>query len=121
MTGFVKQIGWLSHVYTMIIVIIAWVIFRSDNMNSALVYIGNMFGVGATGLWDSVVTDYLKATAFVLLTSCIGITPFVRRIFLKLQGTKAQFVETIWIILLFGLSLLQVVSSTYNPFIYFNF
>jgi alginate O-acetyltransferase complex protein AlgI len=121
MTGFTKKFGPFSHIYTMLVVIIAWVIFRADNMSAALVYIGNMFGLGATGLWDSAVTNYLTATASVLIASCMGMTPFVRMLFVKLRGTKAHFIETVWTLLIFILSLLQVISSTYNPFIYFNF
>lgn len=121
LTGFTDRMGWFAHVYTMVIVILAWVVFRADNMHAALVYIGNMFGIGATGLWDSVVTNYLKSTAFVLAAACIGMTPLVSRFFRKLRGTKARFVEAVWVFLLFVLSLLQVVSSAYNPFIYFNF
>jgi alginate O-acetyltransferase complex protein AlgI len=121
MTGFTEKIGPFSHIYTMLVVIIAWVIFRADNMSAALVYIGNMFGIGATGLWDSAVTNYLTATASVLIASCIGMTPLVKKLFVKLRGTKAHFVEPVWTLLLFILSLLQVISSTYNPFIYFNF
>jgi D-alanyl-lipoteichoic acid acyltransferase DltB (MBOAT superfamily) len=121
LTGFTKKLGWLSNIYTVLVVVIAFVIFRADNMHAAFIYLGNMFGVGATGLWDLVVIDYLKATAFVLIISCIGTTPLVKNLFAKLQGTKFQFIESVWMVLLFVLSLLQVVSSTYNPFIYFNF
>jgi alginate O-acetyltransferase complex protein AlgI len=121
LTGFTKKFGWLSHIYTMLIVIIAWVIFRADDMSAAFVYIGNMFGVGATGLWDAAVTDYLCATAVVLIAACIGMTPLVKKWFDKLQSTKFQFIESIWVGIISVLSLLQVVSSTYNPFIYFNF
>jgi hypothetical protein len=97
------------------------VIFRADDMGAAFVYIGNMFGVGATGWWGAAVTDYLRATAVVLIASCIGVTPLAKKLFAKLQRTKFAFVESIWIAAIFVLSLLQVVSSTYNPFIYFNF
>lgn len=118
---FTDKLGWFSHVYTMLIVIIAWVIFRADNVGSAWIYIGNMFGVGATGICDMIFIDYIKGTAAVLVIAFIGITPLVKNIFAKLKGTKLQFLESIWIFVIFILSLLQVVSSTYNPFIYFNF
>jgi alginate O-acetyltransferase complex protein AlgI len=105
----------------MIVVIIAWVVFRADNLGAAAVYIKNMFGIGATGLADSAVMDYVKSTAVVLVASCIGITPVVNCLFVKLRNTKFRFLESFWIGIIFVLSLLQVVSSTYNPFIYFNF
>jgi D-alanyl-lipoteichoic acid acyltransferase DltB (MBOAT superfamily) len=121
LTDFTKKLGFFSHIYTMLIVIIAWVIFRADNISSALIYIKNMFGISSTGFCDSVVLDYIKSTGFVLVISCIGITPLIKNLFVKLKDTKACFIESTWILLLFVLSLFQVVSSTYNPFIYFNF
>jgi D-alanyl-lipoteichoic acid acyltransferase DltB (MBOAT superfamily) len=120
-TGFTKKLGWFSYVYTMVVIVLARVIFRADDMSAAMVYIGNMFGVGATGLWDAGVVYSLKNTAFVLIAACIGATPVVKNIFAKLQKTKFRFVETIWIVVIFVASLLQTVCSTYNPFIYFNF
>jgi D-alanyl-lipoteichoic acid acyltransferase DltB (MBOAT superfamily) len=120
-TGFTKKLGWFSYVYTMVVIVLARVIFRADNMSAAMVYIGNMFGVGATGLWDAGVVYSLKNTAFVLIAACIGATPVVKNIFAKLQKTKFRFVETIWIVVILVASLLQTVCSTYNPFIYFNF
>jgi D-alanyl-lipoteichoic acid acyltransferase DltB (MBOAT superfamily) len=120
-TGFTKKFGWFAYIYTMFIIIIAQVIFRADNMSAAFVYIGNMFGVGATGLCDSGAIDSLKGTATVLIAACIGMTPLIKNVFDKLRGTKFRFVESIWVVAIFVTSLLQVVSSTYNPFIYFNF
>jgi D-alanyl-lipoteichoic acid acyltransferase DltB (MBOAT superfamily) len=120
-TGFTKKIGWFAYIYTMLAIVIARVIFRADNMSAAFVYIGNMFGVGATGLWDSGVAVSLKGTATVLIAACIGMTPLVKNVFVKLQGTKFRFAESIWIVLIFVCSVLNVVNSTYNPFIYFNF
>jgi D-alanyl-lipoteichoic acid acyltransferase DltB (MBOAT superfamily) len=121
LTGFADRLGWLSHVYTMLVVIIAWVIFRAGDLKSAVVYIGNMFGIGVSGVWDAAVTNYIKGTYFVLIVSCVGITPLLKNIFVKLKGTKVSFIESLWIALIFVLSLLQLVKSTYNPFIYFNF
>jgi alginate O-acetyltransferase complex protein AlgI len=105
----------------MVVVIIAWAIFRADTLGIACLYIKNMFGIGATGIIDSVVVDYLKSTGIILAVSCIGVTPLIKNLFAKLRKTKFHFTEGIWIVIIFTLSLLQVVSSTYNPFIYFNF
>lgn len=121
MFGYTKKMGWFSHIYTMLIFIVAWVIFRAENLKDAMIYLGNMFGVGATGVWDFAVTEYLKGTAFILIVSCIGMTPFVKNVAVRIKGSRYQFIESIWLVLIFVLSLLQVVSSTYNPFIYFNF
>lgn len=120
-TGFVKKLGRFSCIYTMLIVIIAWVIFRADDMRTAFVYIGNMCGIGTTGFWDSGVAGSLKVIMTILIVACIGMTPLVKNMFEKLQSTKFSFAESVWVFVIFILSLLQVVNNTYNPFIYFNF
>ncbi|MBP5607625.1 MAG: MBOAT family protein [Lachnospiraceae bacterium] len=110
-----------SRIYTMIVIMIAWVIFRSDSMTSAIAYIGNMFGIGAAGLIDKAVSSYIEATAFVLVISVLGVTPLYSKAVDLLYKKKASWIESVWILILFVLALLQVISSTYNPFIYFNF
>jgi D-alanyl-lipoteichoic acid acyltransferase DltB (MBOAT superfamily) len=121
MIGISEKLGWFSHIYTILIVIIAKVIFRAENIKFAFGYIGYMFGVGNVGLCDVTVMNYIKSTIFVLIASCIGVTPFIKNTLDKLRNTKVYFVESIFVGIIFVLSLFQVVSSTYNPFIYFNF
>lgn len=121
LTGFTKKLGKLSYVYTMLIVILAWVIFRAADLGSALRYLGNMFGIGATEFVDSTFVETIKNTWTVLAVALIGTTPLLKQIFTKLKATRFNVLEQIWIILIFMLSIFQVVGSTYNPFIYFNF
>lgn len=121
LTGFAEKLGKFSHVYTMLVVILAWVIFRAPDLGSALQYIGNMFGVGASGFTDSAFVETIKNTWTVLAVAMIGTTPLVKQIFTKLRATRFNVLEQLWVILIFMLSIFQVVGSTYNPFIYFNF
>jgi D-alanyl-lipoteichoic acid acyltransferase DltB (MBOAT superfamily) len=120
-TGFAEHLGWISHAYTLLVVMIAWVIFRSADLASAMAYIGNMVGIGTTGLIDSAVIEYIRSTWFVLVMASVGATPLVRIVFTKLKQTKLAALESVWILLIFALSIFQVVRNTYNPFIYFNF
>ncbi|MDO4219414.1 MAG: MBOAT family O-acyltransferase [Synergistaceae bacterium] len=120
-TGYTGKSKYFSHVYTMLVLILAEVIFRANTMSEAVIYLGNMFGVGTTSVIDSAFIIYIKSTASVLLFSIIGTTPCFKNIMTRLKQTRFYMIETLWVTLLFMLSLLQVVSSTYNPFIYFNF
>jgi D-alanyl-lipoteichoic acid acyltransferase DltB (MBOAT superfamily) len=122
LTGFPNKLGNIaSHIYTMFVVIIAWVVFRADSIGTAMVYIENMFGIGSTGVVDVTVLEYVKSSALVLVASCFGITPCIKQLSVKIQAAKAKAVELIWVCILFVLSLIMVISSTYNPFIYYNF
>ena len=48
-----KLPGAVQTLYTMILVMLGWVLFFSPTLGSALTWIGNMFGQGATGFMDS--------------------------------------------------------------------
>lgn len=110
-----------AHVYTMAVVIIAWVIFRSKNIVAAFRYIGNMFGIGAKGLCDRVFFEYLKGTYFIIIIAIIGSFPILKAICVWLERKKLAWIEDAWLLIVFVLSIIQIISSTYNPFIYFNF
>ena len=111
----------LSWIYTMLIVNFAWVIFRSENILASVNYLGNMVGIGADGFYNAAVSEYIGATALVLIIAIIDATPLYRKLITVVEQKKMAWIESIWILVIFALSVLQLISSTYNPFIYFNF
>ncbi len=128
-SGLDKKIGILYHVYTLVIVLVGWVIFRSDTLGGAMDYLGYMFGAGTTGVVDEVFYYYLSNGRWVLLAALLCTIPIVQglrnRLALKFQqGGWLKVMDlgrTIMTAIIFVLSLLACVNSTYNPFIYFNF
>ena len=116
--------GWkriISILYTMLVVNFAWVFFRSGSISEALSFIGVMFGAGAKGFADPSFTDTIRAGAMILSVSIVGAAPVFPAIAARLKRGGHMWIESIWMTVIFLLSVLQVVSSTYNPFIYFNF
>ena len=116
--------GWkriVSVLYTMLVVNFAWVFFRSGSIREALSFIGVMFGAGAKGFADPSFTDTIRAGAMILSVSIVGAAPVFPTIAARLKRGGHMWIESIWMTVIFLLSVLQVVSSTYNPFIYFNF
>ena len=121
LSGTDKRKSIISRLYTLFAVICAWVIFRSPDLSYGIRYLGNMFGVGASGITDATFFEYIGNTYTVLIIAVIGATPLVRAIFNRLVKIKMAWIEDIWIVTVFVLSILKTVNSTYNPFIYFNF
>jgi len=136
LTGFDGKLGFFSHAYTLLIVLIGWVIFRAESLPRAIEYLGYMFGAGANGIVDDLFRYYLSNGKWVLLAaaiSCFPLGKFIRNRLLAgpaqasgghLQGglqTMMDLGKTAFTALIFVLSLLVCVNSTYNPFIYFNF
>lgn len=121
-THFTEKLGALSHVYTMLAVCLAWVIFRAKDLPSTMHYLGTMFGPLAAGLSDGIFQNYLThGGELLILTACIlsaPILPLFRRRFGKKRWYSLTALATFAI---FALSLFAVIGETYNPFIYFNF
>lgn len=123
MTGAVQKMGPFSHVYTMIMVTMAWVMFRSDNCTSGFQYLGTMWGIGVNGWIDNVFWFYFDNIKYILIAALILSVPTYE--WIKKRGRQfilfEQFVEPVYVLGLFLLSLLGLIGTSYNPFIYFNF
>ena len=61
LTGFEKCSVplWLAWIYTMLFVVLGWVLFRAENLTGAVKYVLAMFGIGASGLLDAKAAYYM--------------------------------------------------------------
>ena len=120
-TSFTKRIGLFAHVYTIVVVILSWVFFRSADITSGCCYIGHMFGIGTNRFVDGGFFASIKGTYVILILALVGVTPIVSKTIEKLRNNNLGWIESVWLIIVFSLSVFEIVSSNYNPFIYFNF
>jgi len=118
----------LSHIYTLLVVIFAWVFFRIEVLDDALTYIESMVGASAGNGALYFASFFLdREIIIVLLVGIICSMPIagtLRSATEKLLfGSKngLQIAELIGLALLFLFSCMYMASSTYNPFIYFRF
>ena len=119
------KIAFINHMYTMFIVIICWVLFRADTVGIAFEYVGKMFGMNGVKLIDSIFIYYFNNMWIYIVLGIIFSFPTVRYIsdIMKSRMNRQVYdiLGTFVIVVVFILTLAQVVSSSYNPFIYFNF
>lgn len=111
------------HVYALLLIVIGWVIFASDDVSVLLPYLGSMFGAnGAVGGMD-VYTLLTKAVLIVIC--CVASTELPKRLFLSATGAmneKAAFtLKSVLTIALLALSMILLIGDSYNPFLYFRF
>jgi alginate O-acetyltransferase complex protein AlgI len=111
------------HVYALLLIVIGWVIFASDDVSVLLPYLGSMFGAnGAIGGMD-VYTLLTKAALLVIC--CIASTELPKKLFLSAAGAmneKAAFtLKSVLMIALLALSMILLIGDSYNPFLYFRF
>ena len=111
------------HVYALLLIVIGWVIFASDDVGVLLPYLGSMFGAnGAVGGMD-VYTLFTKAV--LLIICCVASTELPKRLFLSATGAmneKAAFtLKSVLMIALLAMSMILLIGDSYNPFLYFRF
>lgn len=111
------------HVYALVLIIIGWVIFASDDVSVLLPYLGSMFGAnGAIGGMD---VYTLLTKAVLLIICCIASTELPKKLFLSAAGAmneKAAFtLKSVLTIALLALSMILLIGDSYNPFLYFRF
>lgn len=114
----------IAYIYTMFVVNMGWVFFRAPGLKDAYSYILSMFGlndlsaVGYTADW------YLtKFNIVLLIVAIIFSVPILKNLYKKyVKETDASIaVENVVLIILMGICIMGVVSSSYNSFIYFQF
>lgn len=117
----------VRHGYTMLAVVISWVLFRSVDLPQAWAYLGAMFGQ-TTGLaQDGQAAYYLLEYWPEWLLAIVASLPVKGWLQEKLkQGGNLGQTILIWApkglaLGLLGLSYLKLVTSSFNPFIYFQF
>lgn len=120
LTGFDKKSGIFGHIYTMLFVVLGWVLFRSESIGNALSYMASMFGIGAK-LYDGYMLTYLSSYKVYFIAGILACFPIQKLFKDKINSKVYNCVSAAVIFFLFVLSLSFMVKGAYNPFIYFNF
>ena len=116
-------IKWL---YTILAVVIGFVIFRADSLAYGWDYIVKMFSFSVNESGRMVLMSIVTPSFIVtLIMSILALCPWVKFIKNKSQGTKAYPVLScagyvVTFVLLF-MCVLTLAADSYNPFIYFRF
>lgn len=118
-----KIVDSLKWIYTMLFVIIGWVIFRSNSLNCAVEYLKSMFMFRSiSGEEIAFAKAMFSQVVVIFFVGFMSATPFVKKLGEKVK--QNVFTDTLYILaitLIFVFSVASLVSSSYNPFIYFNF
>lgn len=133
----------LRHAYVLVVVMVAWVFFRADDIHAAFAYLAAMAGLnGAThgasvaGFVDVRIALCLTVGALASLALFRRITadwrcragqsrgvlsPTLDTLRIGRDGTAALGARFVLLLAIAWLSAAQMASGTYNPFIYFRF
>src|SRR5699024_4670997 len=115
-----------QHLYIFFIVMIGWVFFKADDFVYSLKMVKVMFGFSGNALIDGSSFIYLNDYGYMFLIGflfSLPVIPYVKKRLEPMVAYKTRIVPVMSIITpfvymtLFGISMILLVNSTYNPFI----
>lgn len=106
----------IAHLYTLIVVLVGWVIFRAATLSQAFTYIKAMFGLTHNAVLGNLGALYLSENFILMFLGFIMLLPFKR-----VHKQKEVPLYLVGLGIVFLIATAYLVKGSYNPFIYFNF
>ncbi len=121
-----EKLPLLSHLYTLLLVAVSFVIFDSTGLSEAATHLGRMFGAGGVPLVTGEALYYLGSYAVTFIIAIIGATPYPTRCLNRLsEGPKTGRVlavaAPVALMALLAVVTAYLVDGSFNPFLYFRF
>ena len=116
----------ISHIYTLLLVTVSFVLFDSSRLSEAFLQLGRMFGAGGVPLYTGEALYYLGSYAATFIIAIIGATPYPTRWMQKLSagdrtGRVMAVAAPVVLLLLLAVVTAYLVDGSFNPFLYFRF
>lgn len=113
-----NRFRFINHIYTMLVVVLGWVIFRADSLGQALSYYRAM--LNPHGAADFTLTELLGRRCIAMGIIGILLCGIIPRSFTRHVRDNA-LLRIIYVPVLLILCMLLLSGNAYNPFIYFRF
>ena len=109
----------VRRIITLFIVVIGWVFFSAESFPAAAQYLGAMFG--GAGIFDGMTRYYLTANLLPFtLMSCSALGMF-RSFPISKNKDLRLVLQALGYAVVFAISVVCLVSDSFNPFLYFRF
>lgn len=112
----------LARIYTLLIVMISFIIFNADSVTSMLQNIGGLFGINNVPLVSKESIYYLKSYFMMIVIGIIGSTPILKnRISTQKANKWINCIEPIVLLFILIISTSYIIDGSFSPFLYFRF
>jgi len=112
----------LRRLYTLLVVILGFVLFNAESLSQAGSDIAGMFGFGNVPLCSTETLYYLRSYGLLFVLGFVGATPLVRNTARKLGDRKlGAILEPIVLVALLLVCTAYLVDGSFSPFLYFRF
>ena len=116
-----KLPAFFQHAYTLILVLISWVMFELIDISSITSYLSAMFGLNGAPLINTTFLYQLRNNLILLVILCLAATPFITKKIRAYNEKKEIALTPVVMGVLLVLCLMYIVDASYNPFLYFRF
>ncbi|MCI5655345.1 MAG: MBOAT family protein [Ruminococcus sp.] len=111
----------ISHIYSIIIIIFGWVLFYFENLNEMGVFLARMFGSDGFMMSGDISVKIISYIPL-LIVAAITSTPLISKLYHKIKSKPILYViDNAGCVLALLLCTAALVSSDYNPFLYYKF
>ena len=115
-----KPVSWF---FTMVIVLLGWVLFRNLKPDDTLLFLRGMFGGNSYVTLTAV--SILSPKLIIILAACVFCaSPLAEMLLKRAEGAKGAgvlAVRSVLALAVLAVCVILLMSDTYNPFIYFRF
>lgn len=108
------------HVYTMLVVVMGWVIFSEESIAGIGKWVKAMFGIGVPFINEIAVYEW-SSYLILLVILAVGATSIPKRIAQKVTKKAGSWLLAIYTLILLSICISFLISGSYNPFLYFRF
>ena len=117
-----KLPGFLRHGYTLLAVVLSFVLFNAESISQAAGDFAGLFGFGGLPLVSAPALYYLRSYGVLFFIGFLGATPVVRDAAARISRTKVGLVlESVAMLLLLLVCTAYLVDGSFSPFLYFRF
>lgn len=119
-----NRFNFVNHLYTMLVVMIGWAIFRCNSLKEALLLLYHMFKWRNHNFFKWY--DFFSIRSLIIVTFAVLGVGFIQERFPKIRAIlysteQVYFVEMIVQSVMLVLCMIMLIGGQYNPFIYFKF
>lgn len=111
----------ISHIYSIIIILFGWVLFYFENLNEMGIFLARMFGSDGFMMSGDISVKIISYIPL-LIVSAITSTPLISKLYHKIKSKPILYaIDNAGCVLALLLCTAALVSSDYNPFLYYKF
>ena len=111
-----------KRLYTLIIVMISFIIFSGENTNQILQNLKGLIGISNIPFITNESMYYFKSYILTIIIAIIGVTPILKNITNnKKIHSIINIIEPIYLLIMLVLCTSYIIDGSFNPFLYFRF